>query len=436
MYKIMIAENIPSLNKGELALLKGMIESFNVLDENIEIKIVSSSPEHDQSRYGEKIKIIDVKETFHLKNKFNYSQNEKIIISIYITLKHISFIVLHKILGMKTTKIMKAEVWKEYLASDIIIIGHNGIFGIGSGLIGNFFNFLTFLSYLYLPFFGKTIQKPLVIYASSIPVYQSYIKRKWMSFLLNRIDLITLRESKSLKNLLSLNYIENKAHVTADLAFLMNPDSNERVHKIMELENINDDSILVGITVTRYKAITAYKDLSQSESYEKHSQMLAEVMDFIVENKNAEVIFLPHSIGLEKEFDDRILSEYIFKKCKNKSKIKVIKNEYSPEELKGLMGKFDLFIGERLHSAIGAMSMNVPSIVLSNITDQRLEIIKELGQGSSICYVEDLRKEDLLLKINDMWKKRDKIKKELELQIREAKKKSSGNGKYLKELIS
>lgn len=51
MVKILIAENVPALNKGELALLKGMMESFNSLGE-VKVKIMSSSPENDRIRYG------------------------------------------------------------------------------------------------------------------------------------------------------------------------------------------------------------------------------------------------------------------------------------------------------------------------------------------------------------------------------------------------
>lgn len=434
MVNIIIAENIPTLNKGELALLKGMIESFRYLDK-VKVMIVSSQPEKDKSRYGS-ISVIDVRKSFKLKNNYKYSQTQKILISLTVTIKHILFLIIYFILGERVSKIMKSEIWKAYLNSDFIFIGHNGIFGIGSGLIGNYCYILTFLSYLYLPFFGKILKKPLVIYGGSIPLYSSYFIRKWMSFLLNKIDLITLRESQSLKNLNSLNYTADKAYLTADLAFLMNPAPNNVIEKIIKLEGIKTDDVLIGVTVTRFKAISAYKNLSNDESYIKHSQMIADVLDYIIETKNAQIIFLPHSIGLEEHLDDRILSEHIFEKCSYKENIKVIKTEYSPEELKSLMGECDFFIGERLHSVIGAMSMKVPSLVLSNKSDMRLQIIRELGQYKSICYIDDLEVTELIYKIEEMWENREIIMNELEKQIQIAREKSMKNGLLLKELIS
>lgn len=432
MYNILIAENIPVLNKGELALLKGMIESFSPL-KSVKIKIVSSSVKMDSERYGDGLEIIDVRELFYLKEQFNYSYIEKILFSGIITIKHILFLVMYKILGKRVTNIMTSELWKSYINADFIFIGHNGIFGIGSGLLGNYFNLLSLSSYIYLPYIGKTLKKPLVIYGGSIPQYKNFLTRKWMAFLLNRITLITLREKKSLENLLSIGYNGDRAFVTADLAFLLNPA--DKIESIMQSENINTNSLLIGITVTRYKAITAYKSLNTRESYKKHSILIANVLDFLVETKNAEVIFIPHSLGLEKHLDDRILSEYIFDKCKNKERIKVIKNEYSAEELKALIGKCDFFIGERLHSVIGAMSMNVPSIVLSNISDQRLDIIREIGQNNAICFVEELKQNHLIQKIEEMWLVREQIKKDLETEIKNAKERSMQNGFLLKELV-
>ena len=58
-YKIFIAENVPSLNKGEMTILEGMLESFKTLG-RVQVTMLSDLPQIDQSRYGTKIKIIEV----------------------------------------------------------------------------------------------------------------------------------------------------------------------------------------------------------------------------------------------------------------------------------------------------------------------------------------------------------------------------------------
>ena len=63
--KIFIAENVPSLNKGEMSILEGMLESFKILGK-VEVTMLSDMPQIDQPRYGIKVKIIDVKKALHL----------------------------------------------------------------------------------------------------------------------------------------------------------------------------------------------------------------------------------------------------------------------------------------------------------------------------------------------------------------------------------
>lgn len=434
MNKIIIAENIPSLNKGELALLNGILNSLNLIGSH-EVSIISSNLKIDQERYPSDLNILDVSDTFHIKYD-SKSKLRAILSSSIMTLKHILFLILIKLIGKKALILMKSDIWKHYLNSDAILVGHNGIFGIGSGLIGNISLFMTSMSYIYLPFFGRTLKKPLIIYGGSVPLYNSFLKRFWMSFLLNRIDLITLRESKSYENLRKNGCNQKNAVITTDLAFLMDEGNEKDLKKIITNEKIEkSDKPLIGFTFTRYKGITAYKHLSNKESFEKHITLLAEFIDYLIENQNAKIVFLPHSIGFEKKFDDRIIARSIYEKCNHQDRIKLIENEYSVQELKSVMGILDLFIGERLHSVINAMSMCVPSMVLSNINDQRLEIIREIGQEPSICFVDDLKTEDLISKFNEIWENRKDIQEQLKKQIPVMKKRSFENAKLLKNLL-
>lgn len=436
MYKILIAENIPSLNKGELTLLSGFIESFKVLGD-FHVKILSSMPETDQKRYGKHIEVVDVRKPFHIpKNHLYSSKYLKIVISLVITFKHIYFLIFYKIFGDNVTKIMKSRVWKDYIDSDVIFIGHNGIFGIGNGLLGVKFQLLTFLSYLYIPFLGIILDKPLVIYGGSVPNLSNSKTRHWMSFLLSRIDLITVRENISYENLKYISYNNENTFLTADLAFLMTPASEKRINQIMEIENLYEYSKpLIGLTAVKHKAINSFKDMGPDVSYEKHLKIIVNVLDKLIEDMGATIVFIPHSIGLEQEFDDRLLANDIFKRCKHKENIKLITNEYSAEELKGIIGKLDLFIGERLHSFINAICMDVPSIVMSNKNDQRLEIIRELSQEDLIFYLDDMDEEKLLAKIESVLSKKSQIKRELNSQIKIAQKKSFTNGVLLKRLL-
>ena len=63
--QIFIAENIPSLNKGEMSIFEGMVETFKLLG-GIEISMLSMVPEVDTPRYTGKARIVDLRRSLHL----------------------------------------------------------------------------------------------------------------------------------------------------------------------------------------------------------------------------------------------------------------------------------------------------------------------------------------------------------------------------------
>ena len=432
-YKIFIAENVPSLNKGEMTILEGMLESFKTLGK-VEVTMLSDLPEIDELRYGTKVKIIDVKKALHLSGELvGHRQLFKIFISFLFLFQHLLFFVLYKISGSRALKLMKSEIWREYVESDMIIIGHNGTFGVGWGMLRT----PVYFYYFFIPFFAKMLGKPIVLYGGSIGRFR---RLRWFlengaKFALGNIDLITLREDVSYQNLREIGVKNDKVFVIPDLAFLLRPAPFAK--QIMMREGIDKSSKpLIGMTVTRGIASKAFPNLNNpTSSYHKHIAMLAQVIDDLTSRLDATVIFIPHCIGFAKELDDRIVAKDIFQMVKNKNRVKMITNEYGAGELKGLIGQFDLFIGERTHSVINAMSMCVPSIVISYSTDIRVDIIKMVDQENAICYVDGLDANTLISKIDEIWSERDKIKSDLKSKIEIIKERAMLNGKLLKELL-
>jgi len=441
MLKIFIAENIPSLNKGEMTILDGMLESFRILGD-ARVSMLSARSEIDEPRYISKVKVIDICEFWHLNCDPDRHQWDKVLSSSLVLLQHLAFILSYKAFGMGALRFFKSNVWEEYLTADVIIEGHNGTFGIGGGFLG-----IPYLYPIYLPIFAKILNKPIVFYGGSyvqprvnFSLFANILNKLFLSLhkiALRNIDLITLRESISYQNLKAIGLQGKFILVTADPALLLQPASSKRITEIMMLEGIKKNSgPLIGITVTRRIASRAFPQFNNSlKSYDKHNTVLAETIDNLIENLDANVIFVPHCIGFGEKLDDRLVARDIFQKCRNKQNVMLIENEYNAAELKGLIGQFDLLVGERLHSVVNAMSMTVPSVVICSSTDQRSDIIRLLGQDNSICDGENLGNNALLAKINDIYSKRDKIKEELRIQTKSARNQALLNGRLLNELL-
>lgn len=432
--RLFLADPFPSLNKGEMAILFGMLKTFETLGE-VDVSILSLYPSVDRKRYPKKLKIIDVTTDLYidgLLRVMSYAR-ARILTSLLGMLQHIFFGTLYAILGEKATKIMNKRIWMEYCKSDVIIICHdqaNCVFGV---------KFL-FLSPVYLTLLAKTLGKPIVIYANGTTINAKYmiLWKIFARYVLNTVDLITTREEETFK--LLRNTAGNKAQIylTGDPAILLSPTSHSEVRRIMLEEGIHkDNELLIGLTLTR-EVLNAYNPWKSKGNYKKAIAAIAKLLDLLTKCFNARIVFLPHGIEPYKNRDDRDVAKDVFHSMQNKHKVVLITREYSPQELKGLMGIFDLFIGTRVHSVIGSISMGIPSITLVKSEDKRAYglIGKMLKQKEWMYNIEDFKQKELLSKIVSLLSRRAEVRKNLIHQTRVVEKKALLNGELLKVLLN
>lgn len=431
--KILIAENIPSLNKGEMTILEGILESFKVLGKT-DVSMLSDLSEVDKQRYGSKVRIINVNKDFHFPERFlSQSKITNIMFSFFLLMQHAAFLVLYKIFGQRCLKLVSSEIWREYLESDAIIIGHNGTFNAGWAMEKTPIYFY----YFYLPLFARSLGNKTVLYGGSVFRYSNAFIAFCAKFALNRIDLITLRENISYKNLRDLGVTNKNVFVRPDLAFLLDPVPSQIAKEIIKNEGIHNGSRpIIGFTVTRQIASFDPSVNASSESaYQKHINMFANAIDTLINELKCTVVFVPHCIGFAEELDDRIVATNIMEICRNREHVKVINNEYNAGELKGLIGQCDLFVGERIHSVINAIVMGIPSIAISYSKDQRLDIIRSAYNNDAICFSDNLDESILLSRIYMLWDTKEQARKDLNAKINNIRKQSLDNGYLLKDLL-
>lgn len=433
MIRILIAENIPSLNKGEMAIYGGMLEIFKTLGD-FKVAMFSNSAAVDRERYKDSAEIIDISNSLYISSETR-GPFIKLIVSVWALIQHLVFLIMYKLLGQRVLSVFRQQIWRIYVDADLVIIGHNGAFGIGGGL-----GTPLYLMPIYIPLMAKFMGKPVAILGGSVPRPKRFKKMVSALFriVINRIDLVTLREAKSFENLKELGARIDHVYVLPDLAFLLPPADSCRGEEILAEQGINREHCpLIGFTFTRQIASRTCSELDKTEEkYKYHTEMMARVTDVIIEQLNATVIYIPHCIGIAQELDDRLVGEDIYNLCKNKEKVKLITEEYDPKELKALVGQCDLFIGERLHSVIGALSMCVPSLVVSFANDQRLEIIKDACDESFICHVEKLDAKSLLDRIKGLWIKKEDVSRQLNNKKGSIYERAMKNGELLRRVLS
>jgi colanic acid/amylovoran biosynthesis protein len=328
---------------------------------------------------------------------------------------------------------------KEYLRTDLIIGMYTDAF-VRETFV--FYGPTEFAKFIFKLLMATSVGKPVVLFPLSIGPFKTNLTRTLARIALDRVTSITAREAVTKSYLLQTGISRPAMHLTPDVAFILEPASDERVRDILRTEGINmNRGVLVGMNVSQ---LLNYKS-KQLNIQADYIELMARVADYVASRLNATVILLPHEIysrELQETVgqariiggDDIIAVTKVYEKVKSRNKIVALTKEYSARDLKGIISKCDLFIGARMHSVIAAISTCVPSIAImySHKTFGTMELV---GLERYVCDFRTMTFEQLTSKIDDIWSKRDKIIKEMSPKVEALKRSVWSNGKVARAIV-
>ena len=260
------------------------------------------------------------------------------------------------------------------IKADVCIIG-------GAGLINksNFFgsrleHFPMYLCpgapTLLLGLLAKSFKKKVVFYAVGTTAVPDPILRILLPLTANLSDTISVRDFLSKKVLEELG-VKKKIHVVPEPTLDLKPINAEKARQLLQQENVDLNKFLVGLSL-RY--------VGDERVNRKLVRVAHQLIDWLVEELDAEVIFFPMSRHKCKRIEnDQFLGEEIYRLVKHKERFKMLKKKYTPQNMKGVIGQMRLFIGMRLHSLVFSSSMKVPFIGI--IYDEKVwAFLEEIDQ--------------------------------------------------------
>lgn len=230
----------------------------------------------------------------------------------------------------------------------------------------------------------------------------------------NQVDVITLREELSYREIQNLNIEKPQVFLTADPAVTIEAGGKEEIDEIFMKENINPNEKLIGFSVRKWS------------DYEKYQTVIARVADYVCENYGAKPLFIPMHYP-----SDLLIIDNIVAKMKNKCY--VIRNKYSVAQMLGIIGRTQLLIGMRLHALIFAASLKVPLVGL--VYETKVEGFMQYINQPSAGHVSSLEFEKIIEIVDYVWNRRDEIRRELEETTETLRNKALENAKIAVELI-
>lgn len=190
---------------------------------------------------------------------------------------------------------------------------------------------------------------PTFAYAVGAGPLHDEVDRKMVRELISRMGGVTTRDESS-KRVLEEIGVDRRITVTADPAILLRPEPF--TDELLANEGLGDAERLVGLSVREPGG--AAPDLDE----DAYHALLAHAADFVVHRFESEVVFVPM------EQDDIRHSHAVIGAMRAADRAHVLRRQYGPRQVLGLMQHLDLFVGMRLHGLIFAAISAVPFLPL------------------------------------------------------------------------
>lgn len=301
------------------------------------------------------------------------------------------------------------KIIREIRKTDLLISG-------GGSLLQDVTSKKNVLYYLFVMYMGVLLRKKVMVYSQGMGPIRSDFNRKLTKRVLEKVDVITLRDSRSERFLKEIDLKNDNIYVTADPVIALEENDLEIGKKILEKEGLNLNSRkTVGIAI-RGKA----KDREFIDN-------LCDLSDRLVRENDLNIVFIPFHHGE----DIKILEEI---GAKTGEGVYYLHDQYKISELLSIIGNIDLLVGERLHSLIFSSAMKIPIIALSY--DPKIN--NYLGYISEKVFsdIDEINFEKLYEEILEKLEYEEESKEELSEKIDLLKSKLSRNTEEIKKLLN
>lgn len=418
-----------SSNKGISAMCMATIHIL--LEGNLQHKItvINSQPEKDcfGSLFNTKYRNNKDIEIIHLyDNKLGHTKGAPL----FVEIARLHLCILYRIMSVLyvdiTNMLYRDKLLQKYLQSDVIIQVNWG------DDFTDTYGYDRSLSWIRNYLVPILLNKTTVFFPQTIGPFNNMLTHLVAKFILNHAKILVVREQISGDLIRKMGVEDKKIFIIPDTAMVLEPIILEDAKKILKNENIPNTKKVIGITLRDLFTPNCVDKVT----FEKYIYYTSKLVDYMINKYNVSIVLIPHE-GMNRKTilkDDSITLE-ILKTIKNKEYVYWIhQREYTVEELKGIIGRCDLFIGAYMHANIGALSMCVPTIGLS-YSHKFQGIFDMLGQEKYVLNLKDLTYEDLISKVDDAWTNREKIRKELQERMPEIKKRVMFAGELVKKVL-
>jgi polysaccharide pyruvyl transferase WcaK-like protein len=272
----------------------------------------------------------------------------------------------------------------------------------------------------------RTKNTPLTLCSSSMGPFAPSGPKRWLvKAALEKYDYLSVRDTITYKYVKDIG-IDN-VEMIPDTAFALKPSSSTRIDEIFEVEKIPQDKPCVGINL-------GIEFMRFCESNEiDFIEICVNIINHFRKTHKCAVVLIPHQYLFEqydyssvpnlvfKSHDDRYPIQRVLDTLNSHDDIYSLKDVYTCSELKGVIGRMEVFICNRIHPSVASTSQYVPTAIL-HYTHKAKGMMDLIGKAEYVWYPKNLTHEKqqdvstrgLLNMVDRLWEGRDEYREDMQ----------------------
>lgn len=277
------------------------------------------------------------------------------------------------------------DIIKHMIRARVLISG-------GGTLIQDATSTKSLIYYLSIIAIAKFFGVRVMLYANGIGPLNKKNNRRITQRILNRADVITLRDEKSFGVLREIGVDKPEILITADPVFLIEPSEEEKGDKILAEAGVPEGRKCLGISIREWKNLNT--------GFEKE---LALSIDYAVREHNLFPVFLvlqPRDRQISENVAQHLKSDYV-----------LLDANMKVSDLLCVVSRCHITIGMRLHMLIYAASCAVP--VIGFVYDPKVSGFMDYAGQHYYTEASSIKAEGIISNIDEVMKNHGDISREL-----------------------
>ena len=403
--KILLVGNHTCGNRGDGAILRGLLDSLRKDENNIQVDILSRYAVSSEYLLGESI-IQDVLYSSRTKNsgglfrKFQNKIKNSLLPQVLLSHARGKGILRYYPLPPQVNHFIRQL--HDYDA--VIQVG--GSFFVDLYGSGQFEHILC----------SVIAKKPIYLLGHSVGPFENKSFREIAKYAFEQANEVVLREEVSRSLMLKDSFNMKNVIMGVDTAFLVRTDICPNDYMVQHWLNVINQNKTVAITVRRLAPFDKRLGVTQDE----YEQSIADVIDHLI-SLGYQVIAFSTCTGIESYHnDDRMVALSISKKVKKSSSFYIVMDELNDVQLGSLLSQCEFTIGTRLHSAIISINFGTPAIAI-NYEHKSLGVMQGLKMDGLSASIKDLISGNIKTHIDYLISNYDTINFELQSKVHETR---------------